>query len=47
MYVAPESKVLMVLANVAATSQGSEPVVTAAPTEDDPFGGQTFIGDCL
>ena len=37
-YNAPEVKVLMTLANVAATSTGEE---------DDPFGGQTFIGDCL
>lgn len=38
-YNAPEVKVLAALANVAATSAGDE--------EDDPFGGQTFIGDCL
>lgn len=43
MYVEPEVKVLMTLANVAATS--SEPVESSS--EDDPFGGQTFIGDCL
>lgn len=37
-YNAPEVKVLMALANVAATS---------ASEDDDPFGGMTFIGDCL
>ena len=31
MYVAPESKVLFALANVAATSAGAEPVVTFDP----------------
>ncbi len=39
MYVAPESKVLLALANVAATSTETEP----APTEST---GPKFIGPC-